>query len=68
VKDIECIPTRVAPSCCRLNKNKENEHYILIGFQEKEIPVSEISSFKLKYKFNFLCTPEADRHFASQEV
>jgi hypothetical protein len=51
-----------------LDKNKENKHYILIRFQEKEIPVSDVSPFKLKYKFNFLCTPEADLNFASQEV
>jgi len=51
------------PSCCRLDKNKENKHYILIRFQEKEIPVSDISPFKLKYKFNFLCIPEEDLNF-----
>jgi hypothetical protein len=51
-----------------LNKNKENKHYNLIRLKEKEIPVSDISSFKLKYKFNFLCISEADLQFASQHV
>jgi hypothetical protein len=49
-------------------KIKENKHHILIRFQEKEIPVSDTISFKLKYKFNFLCIREADFHFDSQEV